>query len=167
MKISTLLAAAAVAFAPVAASAASLSAKTYVMKAGASDMFETASSKTVSDSANPAVASFAQMMIADHGKSTSDVTSAASADGLPAMAPKMTSKQMAMVASLKKASGPARDAMYKKQQVAAHSETLVFQKQYAASGDKPHLKDTAGMIVPVVEKHLDMAKGMSVGGMKM
>ncbi len=167
MKRFILFAATAVVFAPVAASAAPLPAKTYVMKAGASDMFETESSKLVTGSANPKVASFAAMMIADHGKSTSDVTTAASADGLSAMTPKLTAKQAAMVASLKKASGAARDAMYTKQQIAAHGETLMFQKQYAKTGDKPHLKDTAGMIVPVVEKHLDMAKGMSAGAMKM
>nr|WP_295660500.1 DUF4142 domain-containing protein [Polymorphobacter sp.] len=166
MKTFSLLAAAAVAFAPVAASAIPLPAKTYVMKAGASDMFEIESAKLESDSTDPQVSSFAQMMIADHGKSTTDVMAAASADGLPPMTPKMTPKQASMIDSLKRTSGKARDTLYKKQQIQAHRETLAFQKQYAMSGDKPHLKDTAGMIVPVVQKHLDMVNGMSSGAIK-
>jgi putative membrane protein len=166
VKSFTLLAAA-VALVPVAASAIALHAKTYVMKAGASDMFETEASKLVTDSANPGVASFAQMMIADHGKSTSDVMAAASADGLPAMTAMMTPKQKSMIDSLKRTSGSARDTLYIKDQIAAHRSTLMFQKQYAMTGDKPHLKDTAGMIVPVVEKHLDAVKAMAPAGVKM
>ncbi|UAJ10739.1 DUF4142 domain-containing protein [Polymorphobacter megasporae] len=166
MKRFTLLAAAAVALVPVAASAIALPAKTYVMKAGASDMFEIESAKLETGSADPQVASFAQMMIADHSKSTSDVMAAAAADGLPAMTPKMTPKQESMIDSLKRTSGTARDTLYKKQQIQAHRDTLMFQKQFAMSGDKPQLKATAGMIVPVVEKHLDMIKGMSSGAIK-
>ncbi len=166
MKTFTLFAVTAMALAPVAASAIALPAKTYVMKAGASDMFEMESAKLETGSADPQVAAFAQMMIADHGKSTSDVMAAASADGLPAMTPKMTPNQLAMVDSLKRTSGTQRDTLYKKQQIKAHMETLAFQKQYAMSGDKPHLKDTAGMIVPVVQHHLDAVKAMSSGAIK-
>ncbi len=166
MKTFTLLAAAAVALVPVAASAIALPAKTYVMKAGASDMFEIESAKLETGSADPQVASFAQMMITDHGKSTSDVMAAAAADGLPAMTPKMTPKQVAMIDSLKRTSGSQRDTLYKKQQIKAHMETLAFQKQFALSGDKPHLKDTASMIVPVVQHHLDAIKAMSSGAIK-
>ena len=165
MKITTLLAAA-VALVPVAASAIALPAKTYVMKAGASDMFETESSKLVLDSANPKVAGFAQMMITDHGKSTSDVMAAASADGMTPGAAMMTPKQKAMIDSLKRTSGSARDTLYIKDQIAAHRATLMFQKQYAMTGDKPHLKDTAGMIVPAVEKHLDAVTAMAPMGVK-
>ncbi len=166
MKTFTMLAAAAVALVPVAASAIALPAKTYVMKAGASDMFETESSKLVEDSSDTQVASFAKMMITDHAKSTSDVTAAASADGLPAMTPKLTPKQAAMIDSLKRTSGNQRDTLYKKQQLMAHRETLMFQKQYAMSGDRPHLKDTAGTIVPVVEHHLEMVNAMTPANIK-
>ena len=166
MKSYALLVGATIALAPVAASAIALPAKTYVMKAGASDMFEIESAKLETASGDPQVAAFAQMMIADHGKSTSDVMAAAGADGLSAMTPKMTPKQLAMVDSLKRTSGSQRDTLYKKQQIMAHMETLAFQKQYAMSGDKPHLKDTAAMIVPVVQHHLDAVKAMSSGAIK-
>ena len=166
MKMLTLLAATAMALAPAAALALAPPAKTYVMKAGASDMFETESSKLVMDSANPEVVSYANMMIADHGKSTSDVMAAASADGLPPMTPVMMPKQKAMIDSLKRTSGKARDRLYVKDQIAGHKETLAFQKQYAMMGDKPRLKDTAGTIVPVVQNHLAEAQSMASSMMK-
>ena len=167
MKTFTLLAAAAFALTPVVASAIALPAKTYVMKAGASDMFEIESSKLVTDSSDPKVASFANMMITDHTKSTADVMAAAQADGVMAPPPMLTPKQKAMIDSLKATTGTKRDLLYKKDQIAAHKETLMFQKEYAMSGDKPNLKSTAGTIVPVVESHLAMVKDMTPAGAKM
>ncbi len=159
MKTLTLLAA--ILVPAVAASAASMTAKIYVMKAGASDMFEMESSKLVQNSTDPKVASFATMMIADHGKSTDDVVAAAKADGMTPAPPAMTPKQKAMIQSLTSATGTKRDMLYKKDQVAAHQETLMFQKAYAMSGDKPNLKMAAGKIVPVVETHLATIKAMA------
>lgn len=167
MKTFTLLAAAAFALTPVVASAIAVPAKTYVMKAGASDMFEIESSKLVTDSSDPKVASFANMMISDHTKSTSDVMAAAQADGVMAGPPMLTPKQKAMIDSLKATNGKKRDLLYKKDQIAAHKETLMFQKEYAMSGDKPNLKTTAGNIVPVVQSHLAMVKDMTPAGAKM
>lgn len=167
MKTLTLFAAAAVALVPAVASAIPLPAKTYVMKAGASDMFEMESSKLVQNSSDPKVASYAQMMIADHSKSTSDVMVAAQADGMSPPPSMMTPKQKAMIDSLKQTTGTKRDLLYKKDQVLGHTETLAFQKEYANSGDKPNLKMAAGKIVPVVEKHLTMAKDMTPAAARM
>lgn len=167
MKTLPLLAAAAFALTPVVASAIAVPAKTYVMKAGASDMFEIESSKLVTDSSDPQIASFANQMITDHTKSTSDVMAAAQADGVTAPPPMMTPKQKAMIDSLKATNGKKRDLLYKKDQIAAHTETLAFQKEYAMSGDKPNLKSTAGTIVPVVQSHLAMVKDMTPAGAKM
>ena len=167
MKTYAMLAAAAFALTPVVASAIAVPAKTYVMKAGASDMFEIESSKLVTDSSDPKVAQFANMMITDHTKSTSDVMAAAQADGVTAPPPMMTPKQKAMIDSLKRTTGMKRDLLYKKDQIAAHQETLAFQKEYAMSGDKPNLKMAAGNIVPVVQNHLSMVKDMTPAGAKM
>lgn len=166
MKTVTLLATAAFALTAVAAAAIPLPAKTYVMKAGASDMFEIESSKLVQNSSDPKVASFASMMMTDHMKSTDDVKAAAMADGLTPAPPMMTPKQKAMIDSLKATTGTKRDLLYKKDQIVAHQETLMFQKEYAMSGDKPNLKAAAGTIVPVVESHLAMVKEMTPAGAK-
>ncbi|MBV8972522.1 MAG: DUF4142 domain-containing protein [Sphingomonadaceae bacterium] len=166
MKSLTLFAAAAVALAPAAAFAVPLPAATYVMKAGASDMFEIESSKLVQDSKDPQIQQFAQQMITDHTKSTGDVMTAAKADGLNPPPPALTPKQKGMIDSLKHTTGAKRDLLYTKQQVLAHKETLAFQQEYARSGDKPNLKTTAGQIVPVVQNHLSMVEGMTPAAAK-
>lgn len=166
MKTINLLATAAFALTSVAASAIALPAKTYVMKAGASDMFEIEASKLETGSTNPQIASFAQQMITDHTQSTSDVMAAAQADGITAPPPMLTPQQKSMINELKRTSGKQRDTVYEKQQIQAHTMTLAFQKEYAMSGDKPNLKMAAGKIVPVVESHLDMIKSMSPAGVK-
>ena len=167
MKTVTLLATAAFALTAVAASAIPLPAKTYVMKAGASDLFEIEASKLETGSSNPQIADFAQKMITDHTKSTADVMAAAQADGVTAPPPMLTPKQKSMIDELKRTSGKNRDTVYEKQQIQAHLMTLAFQKEYAMSGDKPNLKAAAGNIVPVVQSHLDMIKSMSPDGVKM
>ena len=166
MKTFTLFAAAAVALVPVAASAIALPAGTYVKKAGASDLFEITEAKIMMDSSNPQIVDFANKMVADHMKSTDEVMAAAKADGLNPLPPMLTPKQTAMVNELKRTTGKHRDTEYEKQQIAAHKETLAFQKEYAMSGDKPNLKAAAGMIVPVVQMHLTMAEQMAPAGVK-
>lgn len=158
-----LIAATTFAVSPAGAFAAGMSAATYVAKAGASDKYEMESSKLVlAETSDPKLKSFAQMMVDDHTKSTADVVAAAKADGMTPGAAKLTAKQSSMIADLKKVSGAKRDALYKKQQVAAHQETLALQQDYAANGDKTHLKAVAGNIVPVVEQHLSAVKSMAM-----
>ncbi len=166
MKRINLLTAAAAMLVPAAAMAIPLPAPTYVKKAGAADMFEIESSKLVQNSGDSQVAQFAQMMITDHTKSTADVTAAAQADGLTPGQPMLTPKQKQMLDSLKATNGSKRDLLYKKDQIAAHMDTLAFQKEYAMSGDKPNLKAAAGNIVPVVQTHLDAVKAMTPAGAK-
>lgn len=133
----------------------------YVMKAGASDLYEKESSQLVLQSTkDPAVRSFAQSMIRDHSKSTADVTAAATRSGLKPMPPKLDAKKTADVAALRKATGPARDRLYVRQQKAAHAEALALHRDYASTGDKPALKTVAGQIVPVVQHHGEMLAKM-------
>ena len=65
---------------PIAAVSAQapMPASTYVMKAGAGDLYEKTSSQILLETTtNPKLKSFAQMMITDHTKSTEDVKAAA------------------------------------------------------------------------------------------
>lgn len=141
--------------------AAPMSAASYVAKAGAGDKFEIESSKLVlAETTNDKIKSFAQMMVDDHTKSTADVVAAAKADGMTPGPAKLMPNQTAMLAKLKTATGAKRDAMYEKQQLAAHQQALGVQKAYAASGTKPHLKAAATAIVPVVEQHITELKSM-------
>jgi putative membrane protein len=151
-----LLAAAAVTVAAGAVSAAP-PAPVFVMKAGASDLYEKTSSQIVLGSThNPEIRRFANMMITDHSKSTAMVKSAAMRAGLHPKPPMLDPMQRKMVADLRMAHGPERDRVYLDQQKQAHQMALALMQDYASTGDVPPLRHAAGDIVPVVQQHIDM-----------
>lgn len=133
----------------------------YVATAGASDLYERTSSQIVLEStADPKIRSFAQMMIAEHSKSTADVKAAAAKSRVTAPALKLNPLQTELLAQLRAEQGPARDAAYIAQQKASHGQALNVQKAYAMEGTAPALKSAASTIVPVVEKHVELLKTM-------
>ena len=133
----------------------------YVKTAGASDLYERQSSRIVlQTTADPHVRAFAQMMITQHTKSTADVKAAAMRARLHPAPPTLTAEQAGLVAELRAAQGPARDATYIAQQKTAHGQALQVQQAYAARGTAPALRRTAAGIVPVVQQHIAMLNRM-------
>lgn len=133
----------------------------FVAKAGAGDLYERMASETVlGGTRNPDIRRFARMMIADHGKSTQMVKSAARRAGLHPQPPRLEPKQRRMIADLRRLRGRDRDLAYIDQQKQAHAETLSLMQDYAATGTAPPLRRAAGDIVPVVQHHIDMLNGM-------
>lgn len=146
---------------PIApAIAQTMPAKTFVMKAGASDLYEKQSSQLVLRTTHDAkVRSFATMMIADHTKSTKDVKAAAMRAKLTVAPPKLDAMQASDIAKLRKVSGSARDTLYWDQQKVAHDAALKLHQNYAADGSSAPLKAVAAATAPVVQHHIDMLNG--------
>ena len=160
MKIITPLAALTMAFA-VPAAAQVMSPAEYVKTAGASDLYERTSSQIVLETTtNPAIKSFATMMITEHSKSTADVKAAAMKSKVKVAPPMLTPTQNELIAQLRAESGSARDATYVAQQKASHGQALAVQQAYAMGGKAAPLKMVAGKIVPVVKHHIEMLKTM-------
>lgn len=138
-----------------------MSPREYVMMAGASDLYERQSSQLVMQSTkNPMVRDFANMMIANHTKSTADVTAAARQARVPVMPPRLNADQTRMMVQLRAARGPARDMAYISQQKTAHDMALNLHQSYAMNGSAEPLKAAAGMIVPAVQQHIQMLQTM-------
>jgi len=152
----------ALALAMPALAAPAMTGKAFIAKAGASDLWERKEAAIMTTSTNSDIAAFAKQMTIDHTKSTDMVKAAAKADGIAAAAPVMTAKQKADLAALSASKGAARDSLYVTQQKAAHADALALMQGYSASGDAPHLKDTAGKIAPVVQSHIDMLNKMAM-----
>ena len=141
--------------------AQAVSADTYVMKAGAGDLYEKTSSQLVLETtSNPSVKSFANMMVSDHSASTAKVKAAAAKSGITPKPPVLAPKQQAMITALKAAKGTSRDTLYITQQKAAHQDALALHKTYSMSGSAAPLKSVASEIVPVVEHHIEMLNTM-------
>ncbi|WP_242137046.1 DUF4142 domain-containing protein [Sphingomonas sp. TREG-RG-20F-R18-01] len=162
MRTAFLVAALALGTAPsLALAAPAMTSTTYLMKAGAGDLFERQSSTLVETSTtNPKLKGFARMMVTDHTKSTAEVKAAAMKAGLHPAAPKLTAKQSQDLAALRTASGTARDSLYIQQQKAAHQEALALHRDESTMGTAAPLKAVAGKIVPVVQHHVDMLASM-------
>jgi putative membrane protein len=133
----------------------------YVKTAGASDLYERQSAQVVlQTTTNPAIKSFATMMLGDHGKSTAMVKAAAARSKVRVAPPMLTPTQAEMIAQLRAETGTARDAAYVAQQKAAHGQALAVQQAYAMDGTSLPLKNAAAKIVPVVQHHIMMLKTM-------
>jgi len=150
------------AIATPAVAAPSVTAKQFIAKAGASDMWERKEAAIMATSTNSDVAAFAKQMTIDHTKSTDMVKAAAKADHVTATAPVLTAKQKSDLAALSASKGAARDSLYVSQQKAAHADALALMQGYSSDGKAMHLKDTAGKIAPVVQSHIDMLNKMAM-----
>lgn len=134
---------------------APLSATSFVAKAGASDQYEIQSSRLVlASTGNRKLRRFATMMVADHTKSTAEVKAAAARSHVHAAPPMLDAQGRRDVAALRAAHGTGRDALYVRQQKAAHQRALALHQSYAARGSAAPLKTVAAHVVPVVRTHI-------------
>jgi putative membrane protein len=132
-------------------------APTFLMFAGAGDLYEIQSSQLVLETTqNPDIRRFAQMMVEHHMKTTRDAAAAAMRAGLTPPTPMLDAPKMAMLASLSKFEGAERDHLYLAQQMMAHKEALGLMKTYADTGETPELKAAAQATIPIVQSHLSM-----------
>jgi putative membrane protein len=136
----------------------------YMAMAASSDMFEIQSGQlALQMSQNPGVRNFANMIIADHTRSTQMVMAAAQSVGLTPPPPMMLPAQQAMLDQLRSAgSGPAFDQAFQQIQIQAHQQALMLHQNYAAQGDVPALRAVAAQIVPIVQMHLQQAQALQV-----
>ena len=136
----------------------------YMARAGSSDQFEIQSSQLAHQaSQNPAIHNMANMLIADHTRSTQMLMAAAQSTGLTPPPPALLPPNQAMLDQLRAAgSGPAFDQAFQQIQLQAHQEALALHQNYSAQGDVPALRTVAGQIVPVIQTHIQHAQSISV-----
>lgn len=136
----------------------------YLSTAASSDMFEIQSAQLAQQmSQSGSVRNFANMLITDHTQSTQMLMAAAAAARLPAMTPALLPQHQALLDQLRAAgSGYAFDQAFQQIQIQAHEQALTLHQNYATSGDVPQLRATAGQIVPVVQRHLQMAQSLQL-----
>ena len=136
----------------------------YLATAASSDQFEIQSAQlALQMSQNPGVRNFANMLITDHTQSTQMLMAAAAAAHIPAPQPVLLPQHQALLDQLRAAgTGYAFDQAFQQIQIQAHQQGLALHQNYAASGDVPALRATAGQIVPVIQKHLQMLQSLQL-----
>jgi putative membrane protein len=138
------------------------SAAAYMKMAHSGDMFEVGSSQlALQMSRNPAVRSYAQMMINDHTRMMQAMMAMAPGMSMNMSSMPMMPHHMAMMQRLR-TSGGSFDMMYKREQMMAHREALMLHRTYSARGDNPSLRAMAARAVPVVQMHMSRAAALPV-----
>lgn len=134
-------------------------ASTFLIFAGAGDLYEIQSSQMVLETTqNSDIRRFAQMMKDHHTKTTADASAAAMRAGLVPPTPMLDAPKAAMLASLGAFQGAERDHLYLSQQMMAHKEALGLMKTYADTGETPELKAAAQATIPIIQSHLTMVE---------
>jgi putative membrane protein len=136
----------------------------YMSMAGSGDQFEIQSGQlALQMSQNPAVRNLANMLIADHTRSSQMVAAAAQSAGITPPPPAILPQHQALLDQERAAgSGYAFDTAFRDIQIQAHQQALTLHQNYAASGDVPALRTVAGQIVPVVQSHLNALQMLSI-----
>lgn len=133
------------------------SAQDFAQRVALSDMYEIAAANIALKKARTEpTREFANMMIADHTRSSQAMKEAVSASGQSlAMPTKLDAEYQAMIDRLNGLSGQEFEAEYMTQQMAAHRKTLDLLKSYAGGGDVADLRQFAQTTIPDVQKHSD------------
>lgn len=134
----------------------------FVNKAATSDMFEIQSSQLALERADDATKSFAQQMITDHQKTTSQLKQLVTSGKVKARLPTaMSSSQQKMLTKLKGLQGSDFTKQYHLEQVSAHKEAVDLFKRYGSNGKNADLKTWAASTEPALEHHLQMAEDLN------
>ena len=131
----------------------------FVQEAAISDMFEIESSKMASAKLAGPEKEFADKMVADHKKTTAELTGEAKADNIP-IPPAMDSSHQKMLDKLNSLNGDDFRKQYFSDQVSAHKDAVSLFKRYSNGGDNLKLKNWATTTLPALQHHLDMAQGL-------
>jgi putative membrane protein len=130
----------------------------FVAMAASSDMFEIESSRmALQRSQQPMNRMHAEMMIRDHTNMSAQLRNAAVSAGI-GLPMGMLPMHVAMLNELSRSAN--FDAVYRRQQILSHEQSLALMDNYARRGDVPQLRGVAAAAVPVVRSHLDHIRRM-------
>jgi len=159
LALSAALMAAAAPLPALAQNAAPTTAQPYLEASAKGDIFEiTTSMIALQKSQTPAVREFANMMIADHTRTTNRALATAQRASVTPPPAVLDAQQRQQVTQLLNASGPEFDRLYWQIQTAAHQQALALQRNYAQAGDQPMLQGFAARAAPVIAEHLEDAQ---------
>lgn len=146
-----------------------LTASQFMMEAMQSDAYETQSSRLAAERAqSPALRSYAQNMIGDHGRTSQALmrmrgdTTASTGGAMqqPASMP-LDARRTEMLRELQASQGMDFDRRYAQQQVMAHQEAVALFSGYAQNGTDPNLRTFARENLPTLQQHLRDAQQLA------
>jgi putative membrane protein len=136
------------------------SAQDFVNKVAISDMFEIqASQLALSKEADADTKPFAEKMVQDHQKTSSELKSLVEGSIVKLTLPtSLDPEHQKLLNELNGKSGKDFDQSYDQIQVKAHREAVALFEAYSKSGEDSDLKTWAGNTLPHLKEHLSMAE---------
>jgi putative membrane protein len=134
----------------------------FIKEAANSDMLQIAAATFAQEKGNAEEKKFAEQMMADHSKTSSDLKSLVDSGAVKADIPTaLDSSSQKTLDKLRDTRRQAFASVYDPMQVSAHKEAVSLFERYSKSGDNPKLKDWAGKTLPTLQHHLYMAESMN------
>jgi putative membrane protein len=138
-------------------------ASAYAQSAASAEQFEIQSSQlALQVSQNPAVRSYAQMLINDHSQLASRLNAAAQSSGIPAAPPVLLPQHSSLLSQLQYAPPADFDSTYRNIQVMALMQSADLHQGYAATGAVQPMRDFAASAVQTVQMHLGQAQALTI-----
>src|SRR6476659_7105495 len=136
------------------------SAQDFMNKVAVSDMFEIQSSQmALAKQADADTKPFAEKMVQDHQKTSSELKALVDSGKVKAKLPTaLDSEHQKLLDDLKAKSGKEFDQTYDQVQVKAHRDAVALFEAYGKSGDNADLKSWASQTLPHLKEHLSMAE---------
>ncbi|MET4846344.1 putative membrane protein [Bradyrhizobium japonicum] len=132
----------------------------FIKEAAMSDMTEIEAAKIAQQKGNADEKRFAEMMVTDHTKTSSELKSMVP-DNLKATIPaSLDDASQKKIAKLRDAKPEDFASEYDPMQVSAHKDAVSLFDRYANGGDDAKLKDWAGKTLPALKHHLEMAQAL-------
>jgi putative membrane protein len=133
----------------------------FIKEAAMSDMLEIEAAKIAQQKGNADEKKFADMMIADHTKTSSELKQMVGGDMKAALPAGLDDSSQKKLDKLRDAKPEDFAGEYDPMQVSAHKDATSLFERYAKGGDDSKLKNWAGKTLPALQHHLEMAQDMN------
>ena len=132
----------------------------FIKEAAMSDMLEIDAAKIAQQKGNADEKKFAEQMITDHTKTSTELKSMVPADLKSALPTALDDSSQKKLDKLRDTKPEDFAGGYDPRQVSAHKDAVSLFERYAKGGDNDKLKGGAGKTLPALHHHLEMAQAM-------
>ena len=132
----------------------------FIKEAATSDMLEIDAAKIAEQKGNADEKKFAQQMVTDHTKTSSELKGLLPADMKSALPAALDDSSQKKLDKLRDTKPEDFAGQYDPMQISAHKNAVSLFERYAKSGEDPKLKDWAGKTLPALQHHLEMAQAL-------
>jgi putative membrane protein len=130
----------------------------FIKEAATSDMLEIEAAKIAQQKGNADEKKFAETMITDHTKTSTELKGLVSGEMKPAIPTALDDSSQKKLDKLRDTKPESFASEYDPMQVTAHKDAVDLFERYAKGGEDAKLKDWAGKTLPALQHHLEMAQ---------